>query len=183
MNFSIFDLYVQPPLQLRQQRGPYEFTKKPERVSTRESTDSFIFPETPPVPVALSQSTYSPTLGSYQTFLRKSPYGLIAVVRRKAFAPIRLPDPIRLPQHKAKPRYKQQDASAHHFHSYMENRRHWDIVYAKDSLHKAAQFPYQKSKSLHSFPPETSLDQHHFRRSLTKSQLPDRFWPKLKRKL
>lgn len=189
MAFSIFDLYAQPPPQPRRIRGPYEFTKLPVRKLTGGSSDSFQLPETPPVPAPKPPVVSSVgVLGPYQTLTRKAFNGTLTVVRRKDFAPSRLPNPVRLPvyQAKARPRLRRQPARVHELlsYNYMENRHFWDVMNARKQKPNR-KFVYRKSRSLQaqSFPIDSPKAHFHPRRSLTKSWLdPWRILQEAKRK-
>lgn len=177
MAFSIFDLYTQPPAQPRHMRGPYEFTKLPARGLTGGSSDSFQVPETPPVPTPKPAIVSSVgVLGPYHTLVRKAFNGTITVVRRKDFAPTRLPAPVRLPvyQAKARPRLQRQAARTHALlsYNYMDNRHFWDVM--NERKRKPNRQPvYRKSRSLQTLPQAKDSPKGYFhpRRSLTKSGL------------
>ena len=157
-------------------KGPYEFPKLPTRALTGSSSDSFPLVETPQVPTPKPKVTASvSSLGHYHTLIRRTLYGTITVVRRKDFAPIQFPAPVRLPQYQARgrPQLRRQEARVHELlsYNYMDNRRYWDNINAKkpQQSHKLA---YRKSRSLQSLPhmPDTPpKSPFRPRRSLTKS--------------
>ena len=141
MAFSMFDLYSLPPIRNLNVRGPYEYSKHKKTLSSTPS-DSFRVPATP-LPAVPADCPFPPStqLGPYQQLSRATGHGsTIQVVRRKELPPVQAvaimhqPALQHLPRRQSKAFTRNLKFKAGLSHSYMENRKYWELINSRPKV-------------------------------------------------